>query len=877
MLNEFSFKRSGCLCILLLTLFCHVSLAQRSLSDKKISIQIDNLSLKDALNEITKKSGISFSYNPKKIPLDQKITYQAKEKSIEEILNAICELAGLEYQHIENQIILQEKKKKEKIPEQTATLSGFIKDKNSGEALIGALVIINDSQTGTSTNAFGFYSITLPEDKYKINFSFVGYERQSEEIDLHTSFTKDIQLNEAPPVLDEVIVTEEEKESVKEVQASKMDIRPNTVEQRPALLGEVDVIKSLESIPGIKLHSDGSTFYSVRGGSRDQNAVMIDDAIIYNPSHLLGLFSTVIPDAVNDITLYKGDMPASLGGRVSSLLDIRTKKGNDQHMQAWGNLGLISTKLGIEGPIKKDESSFLLSARVSRLKWFFKINEPDIKKFQFYDFTGKTNFRINQKNRIYFSFYSGSDNFLTGNSGITWGNVAGTFRWNHIFNDRLFMNTTLLASGYDYNLYTDLANNTRWNSHVSNGALKLDLGYFINPQNQVDFGFSISGYGFNPGNLKSNLDLTTQPKVSVKNSTELVAYVNHKIEWNKKWEASYGLRFTAWTNTGDAFEYTFDKNKNPIDTSYYKKGEAYKTYGTIEPRFSLRYLLTESSSLKFTASHNVQNVHLISNSTSPFTSLEVWLPSSINIKPQTANQVTVGYYKSFYSSGFAFEAETFYKSMNNQIDFESHAQTFLNPLLEGELRFGKAKSYGIEFLLRKETGRLRGWAGYSYSRAKRKFNDINEGKTYNAFYDRPNQINLMLAYDISLRWNLGLNWNFSTGAPYSSPTGFYTYNGEQVPIYGQKNNDRLPDYHRLDLSATVRINKNPEKKFQHHLSFSIFNFYGRKNALFINYNKQTSIDGTIGVPSDLLNGNYITSQFYLLQFVPSLTYNFKWR
>ena len=867
-----------CIFILLLGMGARIEIfAQQNSVNKKLSITIQNLSLSDALEEITKKSGVSFSYNPKKLPVNKKIDYQCNEKSLFEILDDISQSEGLQYEWIEDQIILKTEKKKDKPVEKTATLSGYLKDKNTGEALIGAALVINDLQVGTTTNAFGFFSITVPKGNYQVHYSFIGYSHQSEAIDLASSRTKDFVLQEEPPVLEEIIVNAVAPDVVNEVQASKMQLQPNAVQQRPSLFGEVDVIKSLESVPGIKLHSDGSTFYSVRGGSRDQNHIMIDDAFIYNPSHLLGLFSTVIPDAVNDITLYKGDMPASYGGRLSSLLDIRTKKGNDQHVQVWGNVGLISTKLGIEGPLKKNRSSFLVSARVSRLKWLFKMGDPSIKQFHFYDFTGKANFRLNAKNRIYFSSYTGSDNFFTFSNGLSWTNTAGTFRWNHIFSDRLFMNTTISGSGYDYFLYTDVATNTRWNSHISNGTIKTDFTYFLKPENQITFGLSVAGYSFNPGNLKSDTVISQQPTVSVKNSSELVAYINHELNLTKKWAVSYGLRFTTWTNTGEAFEFTFDKNNTVTDTLFYEKGETYKTYFTVEPRLTLRHILNETSSLKATASRNVQNIHLISNSISPFTSLEVWLPSSINMKPQAANQITLGYYKSFNSKGMVFEAETFYKSMSNQIDFESHAETLLNPLLEGELRFGKAKAYGVEFLVKKEAGRLHGWAGYSYSRAKRKFDDINNSKVYNSFYDRPHQINFMLAYDISLRWNLGLNFNFTTGAPYSSPISFYSFNGQQVPLYGQKNNDRLPDYHRLDLSGTVRLNKNPEKKFQHHLSLSVFNFYGRKNVLFVNYNKAVGADGTIAVPSTLLDTNYVITQFYLLRFIPSITYNFKWR
>ena len=858
--------------------FCqHVS-AQKNLQEITFSIDVKGSSLKEVLASISQKSGIPFSYNPKKIDVIQKVDYAALNKSLSLILKDIAEKFELGYDFVENQIILRPLKKNEKAVIPNITLSGYVKDSNTGEALIGSTLFLKEIQAGTICNAFGFYSITIPKGTYTVECSFVGYKKSSNTLELSKSLTQNLTLTEEPPLLQEIVVRALPDIAGNELQVSSTELRPNAVEQRPALFGEMDVVKSLESVPGIKLHSEGSTFYYVRGGNRDQNMILLDDAQIYNPSHMLGFFSTIIPDAVNDITLYKGDMPASLGGRLSSVLDVRTKKGNDQHIQSWGNVGLISTKLGIEGPIKKDVSSYLVSARVSRLKWLAQRGNDDVTKFNFYDFTGKMNFKLNSKNKIFFSLYTGADNYFTTTNAIAWTNTAATFRWNHLITDRLFLNTTLAASNYDYFLYTNVADNTRWNSHISNVNLKTDFSYFIKSQNQITFGVGINGYNFNPGNLQSNKPIPSGIRpLSIRNSAEFVVYGNHEIKLDHHWGLNYGLRLSSWTNSGEAFEFVYDQNKKPIDTLVFKKGESYIKYGNAEPRMTVTYLLSNKNSFKANLSRNIQNVHLISNSISPFTSLEVWLPSSINIRPQASNQVSFGYYQTITRLGAAFQAETFYKKMTNQIDYESHAETLLNPLLEGELRFGTAHAYGIELQLKKDEGRLRGLAGYSYSRAKRKFADINQGQSFNAFYDRPHQINLMLAYDITLRWNVGVNWNFSTGAPFSSPVSFYSINGLETPIYGQKNNDRLPDYHRMDVSATVKLNKNPEKKFHHSLTFSIYNFYGRKNALYVNYNKTELTDGSFKIPSNLLDANRATSQFYLFGFTPSISYNFKWR
>lgn len=852
-------------------------LAQKKLPETIITVRASQLPLADVLKIISRESGIPFSYNPKRIEVDRKIDYSAIDKTLVWIMNDLSEQFQLSYSFVEEQIIIKPDTRSEKTTK-SITLSGFVKDVNTGEALIGSTLYLKELQTGVVSNAFGFYSITIPKGDYTIDCSFVGYEQWTRRITLETSLTQDIGLAEQPPLLKEIIVEALAEDIGKENQPSSLELRPRAIEERPALFGEMDVVKSLESVPGIKLHSEGSTFYYVRGGNRDQNMILMDDAQIYNPSHLLGLFSTIIPDAVKDMTLYKGDMPASLGGRLSSVLEVRTKKGNDQHMQAWGNVGLISTKLGLEGPIKKGVSSYLVTARVSRLKWLAQLADNSITKFNFYDFNGKVNFKLDAKNRIFLSIYTGADNYFNTFNAIAWTNTAGTFRWNHLITDRLFVNTTLAGSNYDYFLYKEVATNTRWNSHISNVNLKTDFTYFLKPGNEFTFGASISGYNFNPGNIKSDLPIPSSVRsLSIRNSVESVLYGNHEIKLNAQWGINYGLRLTNWTNTGEAFEFIYDQNRNPIDTLYFVKGENYKKYINAEPRVTLTYVINEKSSFKANLSRNVQNIHLISNSVSPFTSLEVWLPSSINIKPQASNQVSFGYYQTISRLGTKFSVETFNKRMSNQIDYESHAETLLNPLLESELRFGTAHAYGVEFQLKKDEGRLRGLTGYSYSRAKREFSDINNGQTYNAFFDRPHQINLMLAYDISLRWNIGMNWNYSTGAPFSSPVSFYSYNGLEVPVYGRKNNDRLPDYHRLDISAMVKLNKNAEKKYQHNLTFSIYNFYGRKNSLFINYNKTQQTDSSFKIPFDLADANRSTSQFYLFGFTPSISYNFKWR
>jgi hypothetical protein len=872
--ENYSVKKTLAFLLTFLSVFGTYS--QPSLRDKQISVEIKNGNIIELLKQISDRSELHFSYNPRKLDTKQKITYQTVDKKLADILDELAITYNLKFEFLENQVIVKQEKKTERVEPRTATLSGTVTDSETGEALIGTTLAIKELQKGTTANAFGFYSLTVPKGKYEITYSFVGYKPVTSLIDLTSSLKQNISLSAETPVLEEVVINNvNATEVVTEIKSSTVHVRPATVEERPAFFGEMDVIKSLEAVPGIKMHSDGSTFYYVRGGNRDQNLILVDDAPIYNPSHILGIFSTIVPDVVNDINIYKGDMPASLGGRISSLLDVRTKKGNDQHFQFWGNTNIISTKLGVEGPIRKNASSYLLSARISKVKWFFQRVDDQIKEFQFHDLTGKINAKWGNKNRFYFSFYNGADYFVRANRGISWSNNAGTLRWNHLFNGKLFLNTTVCASGYDYFLHTDVEKDVKWNSHISNFNIKNDFSYFIKPENEFTFGLSLNGYAFNPGNLQANGKIPDRLTLSVRNSVEFVLYGNHELKVSDKLGLNYGLRLTNWANNGEAFEFIFDKNRNPIDTLYFKKGEKYKQFTNAEPRLTLNYQLNADASVKTSFSHNVQNIHLITNSVSPFTSLEVWLPSSYNIKPQKANQVTMGYYRAA-RWGTSISTEVFYKKMLNQIDYNPHAETLLNPLLEKELRFGKANAYGFELMGKKDEGRLRGWAGYSYSRAKRKFADINGGNTYNAFSDRPHQINLMAAYDLTLRWNIGMNWIYYTGSPYSAPISFYQYNGEEVPVYGQKNNARLPNYHRLDLSATFRLNKNPDNKVIHTLAFSIFNVYGRKNPLFINYNKSETAEGDLKISQDVVNPERVTSQFYLFRFAPSISYNFKW-
>ena len=538
---------------------------------------------------------------------------------------------------------------------------------------------------------------------------------------------------------------------------------------------------------------------------------------------------------------------------------------------------MVSTQLGIEGPFKKGESSYLLSGRLSRIKWLFNQEFSDLENFQFYDLTGKTNFRLNKNNKIYFSFYSGSDLFLTESSGLGWKNLNGSVRWNNLINDNTFINTTLYGSNYEYLLFLDRSEGVKWRSRIGEFGIKTDFSHFINSKQELSFGLNINGRTINPGNIDRE-DTTRLPEqliVSVKNNMETAGYFQHEIRGKGKWGIKYGLRASLWTSLGEAFEYSFNELGLAADTTYYEAGSAYHNYLKLEPRVSAGYFLNDNSSIKLSYGRTVQNLHLITNSISPFTSFEVWLPSGPNIRPQLSDQVSLGYYYYLPNTGISLSAESYYKLMQNQIDYEDHASTLLNPTIEGELLFGKVKAYGIELMAKKDEGRLRGLIGYTYARAKSHYNQINGGRTYNAFFDKPHQINANLYYDIGLRVTLASNFTYTSGLPFSSPTSFYIYDDIEVPVYNRKNNDRFPAYHRLDISAKFILNKNLEKNFRHSLTLSVYNVYARENPVFINFNKSINENGGFEVPTNLLDATRITSKTFIYRLTPSISYQFR--
>ena len=745
------------------------------------------------------------------------------------------------------------------------TISGHITNA-SGEELIGATIYEKNSKLGTATNTYGFYSLTLPEGEYEIEYSYMGMETQDQKIKLTENLKINIKLEEREKVIEEVIITAERKnENVLKTEMSTIKLQAKEIKQVTALFGEVDIIKTLQLMPGIQATGEGFSGFNVRGGSPDQNLILFDEATVYNASHLMGFFSVFNNDAVKDVKVYKGDIPAEFGGRLSSLLDIRMNEGNLKKFEATGGIGTISSRLTLEGPIIEDKWSVLISGRRTYADLFLLLSSDEMinsNKLYFYDLNLKTNYKINEKNRVFVSGYFGRDVLKYGDMfSWDWGNYTLTTRWNHLFSEKLFSNFSFIYSKYDYKMESgDDLYGFKWVSDLEDLKIKADLTYFLNPNNTVKFGFDGIYHHFNPGYAAgTGGDPIVMPE---SNALEYAIYLSNEHSLGKKLKINYGLRASAFQNMGKATSYNFDENYEKIDSTVYEQWDIYNTFYGLEPRLSINYILNEKSSLKASYSRTKQYLHLASNSTggSP---LDVWVPSSPNIDPQIADQVAVGYFRNFLNNLFETSVELYYKNMDNQIDFKDHAVLSLNAELEGEFRIGDAWSYGAEFFIRKQQGKFTGWISYTLSKAERKIPEINYGKVYPSSYDRPHNLSIVGVYDLTKRLNVSATWVYATGSPVTFPSGKYEYEGMAVPIFTERNSYRLPDYHRLDLSITLKGKIKPNKRRRSELNVSVYNVYNRHNAWMITFTQDPENPGDTKA-----------EKIYVFPIIPSLTWNF---
>ena len=763
------------------------------------------------------------------------------------------------------------------------TISGFVKDAETGEDLIGATIYIEELKSGTVTNTYGYYSIRLEQDKYTLRFSYIGYESAVHKLDLKEDISLDVELQPRGEQLQEVEITADAPDqNVKEAEMSVIKLDSKTIRQIPSLLGEVDLIKALLLLPGVQTAAEGSSGFVVRGGGPDQNLVLLDEATVYNAGHLLGFFSVFNNDAIKDVKLYKGDIPARYGGRLSSVLDVRMKDGNSKKFSGTGGIGIIASRLTLEGPIWKDRTSFIVSGRRTYADLFLPLaSDENLQKSRlyFYDLNAKVNHIINENNRIFLSGYFGRDVFKNQFAGMNLGNQTATARWNHLFSKQLFSNFSFIYSKYSYGLGSasdDEANSFEWNSDLEDFGIKGDLTYYMNEKNTMMFGFSSIYHTFNPGVARGKGDnsLFDEWIVPKNHAIESAVYISNEQKVGALLTVKYGLRFSTFSNIGPGTVYNFDENFEAIDSTVYGKGNIYKTYWGIEPRIGLNYLLNETSSVKASWARTNQYIQVAQNSTAG-TPLDLWFPASPNVKPQVSDQFAIGYFRNFKNNLIETSIETYYKTMNNAIDFKDHAELLLNKELEGELRFGKAWSYGIEALVRLNglplaNGKISGWVSYTWSRTWRKFPDINNGNKYPAPYDRPHDVSIVSNWDISPRWTVAATWVYSTGQPVTFPTGRAVIGGVILPIYSDRNAYRMEDYHRLDLSVTLRGKDKPGKKWHHSWTFALYNAYNRHNTWAINFVQE---DARPGSP----NNAYETyaEKTYLFGIIPAITFNFK--
>lgn len=765
------------------------------------------------------------------------------------------------------------------------TLSGTITDNNSNETLIGVNVILPEQQTGTITNEYGFYSITLPSGTYQIQISYLGFKTISETLVLTNDLTKNYKLEEAAESLDEVVITEDiEKLNIKKPQMSVNSLSINTIKNMPVVLGEVDIIKSITLLPGVTNAGEGSSGFNVRGGAADQNLILLDEATIFNSSHLFGFFSVFNPDAIKDLKLYKGGIPAKYGGRVSSVLDIYQKEGNSKEFHVNGGIGLISSRLLAEGPLKKDKGSFLVGGRSSYAHLFLPIFDIDSKAY-FYDLNTKLSYNFNNNNSIYLSGYFGRDVFkITDSFENTFGNTVLNFRWNHLFSDKLFSNISLIYSDYYYGLELGFVE-FDWESGIRNFNFKYDFKHYINNNFKLEYGLNSMYYKFNPGDINPTTETSgINPfKLIDKYAFENAVYIDAEHKISNKLSISYGARLSTFHRLGQD-ELNIYENHNPVtfneDIGIYEKAEPIGTenfnrsdviesFANIEPRLAFAYQLNDRSSVKASYNRMSQYLHLLSNTTSP-TPLDVWTPSGKYVKPQLLDQVAVGYFRTFKDNTFSLEVESFYKTIKNRIDYVDGADLIANNAIEQVILNGEARAYGLEILLRKNEGRFTGWLAYTLSKSEQRTpgrtaveTGINNGQWYRTAYDKTHDISLTGSYELNKKWSFSSNLIFQTGQPTTFPNGQYEYNGLVIPNYEARNSSRLPSYHRLDVSANYNPNPDSTKRFKGEWVFGLYNVYNRKNAASISFRENRD------------SGTNEALRLSIFGIVPSISYNFK--
>ncbi len=759
------------------------------------------------------------------------------------------------------------------------TITGYVKDSLSGESLIGATISINGKNNGVGSNQYGFFSITLPEGKYAVSCTYVGYESQLIHFDLSKNTAFNFLLLPKISTNKEIIISAVKKDAnVKNAQMGKIDLSMNQVKSLPVIFGEVDILKTLQLLPGVQNAGEGNIGLYVRGGGPDQNLILLDDAIVYNTGHLFGFFSIFNSDAIKNTSLIKGGMPAQYGGRLSSVLDVSMKEGNMNNLQVDGGVGLIASRFSIQGPIKKNKASFIVSARRTYIDLLIKPLIPKSSNYYgsgyyFYDLNLKMNYQFSEKDRLYLSGYFGRDVFNFNNSqrsfraNIPWGNSTATLRWNHVFNRKLFANTTLVYNDYKFGFDAQQqALEILLSSGIRDLSAKTDFDYFLNPKNKIKFGALFTYHTFSPNILSGRSDTTVfnPNNTNKKYANEAAVYIQDDWTISDKLQANIGMRLSGFSQIGPYTIYKTDSNGNKLDSTVYKRGQPIKTYCGFEPRFTLRYSINDETSVKASVVHNLQYIHLVSNSGTTLPT-DLWVPSTYLVKPQIGWQYSTGIFKNFNENTFETSIELYYKTMQNQIEYAAgYTPSLKDP--EQSFVFGKGWSYGAEFYANKSRGRFTGWIGYTLSWSWRQFPQLNNGEKYPAKYDRRHDLNIVGAYDLNKHWKISAVFVFATGNATTLPTQFYIIDGILTQEYSKINQYRLPAYHRLDVAATYTPTYKPNKKIHGSWVFSIYNVYDHLNPYFI-YFDQTggAYSGTLKVSA---------RQVSLFPIIPSVTWNF---
>ncbi len=751
--------------------------------------------------------------------------------------------------------------------QQNYTISGKITDGETGEDLTGATVMVVEPLTGVASNPYGFYSISLPEGIYHVRYSYIGYQDVEHEINLSKNYIVNIELTPAIVSLDEIVVSsdrDDTKITSTELGVDKLNLKD--IDNIPVIFGEKDILKTIQLLPGISNASEGSTGFNVRGGSMGQNLILLDEAPIYSAAHLAGFFSIFNSDAIKDVTIFKGGIPACYGGRASSVLDIKMNNGNNKKFSSSGGIGLVSSRLTLEAPLIKDKMSFIISGRrtyadlIARLVFPEEIIRNDM-KFYFYDLNAKLNYSINQNNRLFLSGYFGKDVFEFGSDiGTAWGNTTATIRWNHIFNEKLFSRSSIIYSNYDYEFIFGQAS-MKLRTGIQDMILKEDATWYINPAITMKFGMSITYHKFMPGEIvisgSSDFELTQGERRAL----ESAVYIQNEQKISPKFNINYGLRFSAFNQIGPGWYYDYAGGEVPVDSTYYGPGKAAFPYFGFEPRIIANYVINEMSSVKMSYNRMAQYLHLLSNTTSG-SPADVWMPCSNNIKPVYVDHLSTGFFRNFLDNNIETSIEVYYKNIINTADYKDGADIIFDKHVESQILTGRGRSYGLELYIKKKYGTFTGWVSYTLSRSENKIKGINNFSWYPVRYDKTHEVSLVGIYKISQRLTLSSVWTYATGNAVTFPGGKYTVDNNPVPYYTERNGYRMPAYHRLDLSLT--LNSKKSRKFKSSWDFSVYNVYNRYNAYIISFRESETVPGATEAVKLSLFG-----------IVPSITYKFK--